>query len=81
VLLDRPRQVLTRQVINRASELYFERFAAEDGRVAATFEIITLTGWSPHPDQQQPLPRGSAKVRLADALGGREQNAGEKAGG
>ena len=36
---------------------------------AATFEIITLTGWAPHESQQQPLQPGSAKMRLADALG------------
>jgi hypothetical protein len=46
----------------------------------ATFEIITLTGWSPHESQQQPLRPGSARTRLADALGTKEQSAGEKAG-
>ena len=35
----------------------------------ATFEIITLTGWAPHEAQQKPLQPGSAKMRLADALG------------
>ena len=45
-----------------------EQFAEADGRVRATFEIITVTGWAPHESQQKPLPRGSAKMRLADAL-------------
>ena len=45
------------------------------------FEILTLTGWAPHPDQQRPLRPGSAKARLADALGAVERPAGEKAGG
>jgi SAM-dependent methyltransferase len=79
VLLDRPRSPLTRRIVARASELYFERFGTGDGRITATFEIITLTGWAPHPDQPRPLAPGSAKVRLADALGGREQSAGETA--
>ena len=35
----------------------------------ATFEILTLTGWAPHASQPQPLKPGSAKMRLADALG------------
>jgi hypothetical protein len=48
--------------------------------VLATFEIVTMTGWAPHPDQQQPLRPGSARMRLADALGVKEQSAGEKAG-
>jgi SAM-dependent methyltransferase len=79
VLLERPRSPLARRIITRANDLYFERFAAEDGRIVATFEIITLTGWAPHPDQQKPLAPGSAKTRLADALGVRERSAGEAA--
>ncbi len=69
VLVERPRAPLSRAVLGRAIELYAERFAEADGRIPATFEIITLTGWAPHPDQQQPLKPGSAKMRLADALG------------
>ncbi|HEY2483157.1 MAG TPA: methyltransferase domain-containing protein [Caulobacteraceae bacterium] len=79
VLLDRPRQPLTRPILARACALYQQRFGAADGRIPATFEIITLTGWAPHPDQQQPLRPGSAKARLADALHAREQDAGDKA--
>jgi len=60
---------LTRAVLARACEVYAERFAEPDGRVPATFELITLTGWSPHESQQKPLRPGSAKMRLADALG------------
>jgi hypothetical protein len=79
VLFERPRTPLTRPVLARASALYQERFGTADGRIPATFEIITLTGWAPHPDQQQPLRPGSAKARLADALRAREQGAGDKA--
>jgi hypothetical protein len=42
---------------------------AEDGKLNATFEIVYLTGWAPHESQQQPLKPGSAKTRLAEALG------------
>lgn len=69
VLADRSRAPLTRGVLGRALELYVERFGEADGRVRATFEIITVTGWSPHESQQKPLAPGSAKMRLADALG------------
>ena len=72
VLFDRPRRPLTRSVLGRAFALYAERFADADGRVPATFEIITATGWAPHASQQQPLKPGSAKARLADAIGGVE---------
>ena len=63
---------MTRGLLARAVELYAERFGEPDGRIPATFEIIHLAGWAPHESQQKPLPRGSAKVRLADALGVRE---------
>lgn len=64
---------LTRAIVGRAAALYAEAHAGPDGRVPATFEIIHLAGWAPHESQQKPLPRGSAKVRLADALGVKEQ--------
>lgn len=80
VLTDRARQPLSRRVLERASRIYAERFAAPHGRVFATFDIVTMTGWAPHPDQQQPLRPGSAKMRLADALKVEERNAGERAG-
>jgi SAM-dependent methyltransferase len=68
VLVDRRRLPLRRATLMRACEIYQQRFARADGRVLATFEILTLTGWCPDPSQQQPLKPGSAKMRLADAL-------------
>ena len=38
----------------------------------ATFEIIGVTGWAPHATQPKALKPGSAKMRLADAIGGVE---------
>jgi SAM-dependent methyltransferase len=64
---------LTRDIAARAAALYAERHAEADGRIPATFEIIQLAGWAPHESQQKPLPRGSAKMRLAEALGVEEQ--------
>jgi hypothetical protein len=60
----------------RMAEIYAERFADADGRLRATFEIVWLSGWAPHPSQQQPLKPGSAQKRLADALGTREISTG-----
>jgi SAM-dependent methyltransferase len=79
-LLARRRTPLKRATLQRMAEIYAQRFADDDGRLRATFEIIWLSGWAPHPDQQQPLKPGSAKARLADALGTREISTGEKAG-
>lgn len=78
-LMARRRAPLRRRTLQRALEIYQERFGLADGRVPATFEIITLTAWAPHESQQQPLRPGTAKMRLADALGTTEQPAGEKA--
>ena len=78
VLVARRRTPLRRTTLARAIEIYRERHSARDGRIRATFEIVTLTGWAPHESQQKPLRPGSAKARLADALGTRELPAGEK---
>ncbi len=69
VLAERHPKPLTRQVLGRAFELYVQNFAEPDGRIPATFEILTLTGWTPDESQQKPLRPGSARMRLADALG------------
>jgi SAM-dependent methyltransferase len=79
-LLARRRTPLRRSTLLRMAEIYAERFADPDGRLRATFEIVWLSGWAPHPDQQKPLKPGSAKTRLADALGAQEIPAGEKPG-
>jgi SAM-dependent methyltransferase len=80
VLSARRRTPLRRATLMRMAENYTQRFADGDGRVRATFEIVWLSGWAPHPGQQQPLKPGTAKTRLADALGTTEISAGEKAG-
>jgi SAM-dependent methyltransferase len=77
-LVDRRRTPLRRATLMRMAEIYAQRFADADGRLRATFEIVWLSGWAPHPGQQQPLKPGTAKARLADALGTRELPAGEK---
>jgi len=79
-LAERGRRPLKRKTLRRMLEIYAERFADRDGRVRATFEIIWLSGWAPHESQQKPLAPGSARQRLADALGVKEVPAGDKAG-
>ena len=78
VLAERTRRPLRRDTLAKALEIYQERYARPDGRVTATFEIVTMTGWKPHPSQQTPLRPGSAAQRLADALGTREVPTGDK---
>ncbi|HEY2228191.1 MAG TPA: methyltransferase domain-containing protein [Xanthobacteraceae bacterium] len=80
-LIDRRRRPLRRATLARMFEIYAARFADPDQRIRATFEIVYLLGWAPHESQQQPLKPGSARARLADALGTQERSAGEKAAG
>jgi SAM-dependent methyltransferase len=75
----RTRRFTRREVVLRAAAIYARRFARPDGRIRASFEIVTLTGWAPSPSQPQPLRPGSAAARLADALGVAEIPAGDKA--
>jgi hypothetical protein len=65
----RLRHPTRREVLLRAADHYRDHFALTDGRLPATYEIITLTGWAPDASQPQPLRPGSASQRLADALG------------
>jgi SAM-dependent methyltransferase len=78
--VERRRGFTRRATLLRAAEIYGERFAARSGRVRASFEVLYLHGWRPHASQPQALKPGSAAQRLADALGGTELSAGEKAG-
>jgi SAM-dependent methyltransferase len=80
-LVARRKTPLRRETLLRTAALYAERFADPDGRLPATFEFVWLSGWAPHESQQKPLRPGSAKARLADALGVPEIKAGEKPGG
>jgi SAM-dependent methyltransferase len=68
MLSERRRTPVTRELLLRAAEIYQQRFGLPDGRIPATFEIVTLTGWVPHESQQKPLRPGSAKTSLKDAL-------------
>ncbi len=69
VLVARSRRPTPRALFLEAARLYAARYADADGRVRATFEIVSLSGWAPHPSQAKPALRGSATASLADALG------------
>ena len=78
-LSERLRRPTRRATLLDAAERYRALFADAEGRIPATFEILTMTGWAPGPDQQRPLRPGSAAARLAEALGSEERSAGEAA--
>lgn len=68
VLTNRLRVPRSKALFERVNELYSELYSDDDGRVFASFEMIYLMGWAPHPDQQKPLRPGSAAVSLKDVF-------------
>ena len=77
-VLERRKSFTRRATLARAAALYQSQYAGADGRIPATFELVTLTAWSPHESQPKPLRPGSAVQRLAAALGAEERPAGDK---
>ena len=71
-LAERSRRPLRRDTL-AALLAHYAQHHSDDGKLIARFETLYLTGWAPHESQQQPLKPGSAKSRLADALGTAEQ--------
>jgi NADH dehydrogenase [ubiquinone] 1 alpha subcomplex assembly factor 5 len=51
-----------------ATAHYAEHYKNAEGELTATVELITLTGWKPAANQQQPAKRGSGKISLVKAL-------------
>ena len=63
----------TKTLFRTLDHTYKNIYPQADGKLPVSFEILWLTGWAPHPEQQKPLKPGSAKMRLSDALGVQEQ--------
>jgi SAM-dependent methyltransferase len=65
---ERSRRPLRRATLAALMAHYGDHHA-EGGKLKASFELLYLTGWAPDDSQQKPLKPGSAKHRLAQALG------------
>jgi hypothetical protein len=76
-LYARHRSTPPRALFDMAEQLYRQHFSDAEGYLKATFEIVFLTGWAPSENQQKPLQPGSARNRLADALGVKERPTGD----
>jgi hypothetical protein len=68
VMVERSKTPLRRDTLAALLEQYAGHHA-ENGKLLARFETLYLTGWAAHESQRQPLKPGSAKTRLAEALG------------
>jgi len=73
VLHDRQRKPMRRETLFRMCAEYEAKYAEQDGRLPASFELVHAAGWAPHESQQTPLKPGSATARLAEALNARQR--------
>ena len=69
-VIGRRKSFSRRRTLMRACEIYASDHANESGRVQATFELITITGWAPADSQPKAALRGSGQVPLTELLGG-----------
>lgn len=67
-LHDRSRTPMRRDVLMRAAEIYQSDFADSDGKIRASFQIVSISGWAPHESQQKPLKPGSAQTHFSKVL-------------
>lgn len=51
-----------------AAAIYQEKYGEPDGTVPATFQVVSMIGWSPDSSQPKPKRRGSAQSSLRDTL-------------
>ena len=51
-----------------AAARYQQQHSDPTGQLVSTVELVTMTGWKPAPNQQQPARRGSGQISLAKAL-------------
>uniref|UniRef100_A0A9I9DR65 Methyltransferase type 11 domain-containing protein n=1 Tax=Cucumis melo TaxID=3656 RepID=A0A9I9DR65_CUCME len=58
--------ILKRETALATAAIYDSMFAAEDGTIPATFQVIYMTGWKEHPSQQKAKKRGSATISFND---------------
>ena len=73
ILSARNKDALNRSFYNALEDHLKASSPDKLGRFKMSFEILWATGWAPHNSQQKPLRPGSAKMRLSDALGVKEQ--------
>ena len=73
VLIARENRALSQSFYQALEQDLRQSSPANNGRFSISFEILWATGWKPHESQQKPLKPGSAKMRLSEALGVKEQ--------
>jgi len=72
-LIERKKNFTSKKILNLANKIYKKNFS-KNNKIFATYEILYLTGWKKHKNQQKPLKPGSASKRLSEALDAKEEN-------
>jgi len=68
VLNAQPKTALTHNYWTQLTQNYKIMFSREDRKLNCSFEILWLTGWAPHENQQKPLKPGSSQMHLSEAI-------------
>ncbi len=68
MLLQQVRHFTPRGLFLDAAARYAAQHSDPEGQICSTVELITMTGWKPAPNQQQPAKRGSGKISLTQVL-------------
>jgi ubiquinone/menaquinone biosynthesis C-methylase UbiE len=68
ILSKRDKNYLGKKTLEEMGKNYLKKFGNKQNKISATFEILYLTGWSPHYSQQKPLKPGSAEHSLSSIL-------------
>lgn len=68
VLKSRNKAFCGKDFFNHVETCYKENYTNDDGHLEVTMEIIFVSGWAPHDNQQKPLRRGSGQTSLTEIL-------------
>jgi len=60
------RGMLSRDSALATAAVYHSLFGEEDTTIPSTYQIIYISGWTPHASQQKPLQRGTATASFKD---------------
>lgn len=67
-LAQRSRKYVGRDFFKRAEAIYKDRFLDDNDHYKVTTNILFLSGWTPHQNQQKPLRPGTAENSMTEAL-------------
>ena len=68
ILNERQKNFMRRDVLEKAFDIYREKFSTDDGKIYSTFEIAWLLGWKYDENQPKPLMPGSGEKNLEEAI-------------